>query len=174
MTGKYSFVLIIALLFYSLFSYSQIKGIYVGQISPDVKMLNPEGKELSLSSFKGKYVILDFWASWCGPCRRANPKLVQIYTTYKDKKFANGKGLTVFSVSLDKNKADWLNAITNDKLIWVNHVCDFRIWNSKPVLDFRIDGVPTTLLLDGDGVILARSYYIEDIERVLREKMKQN
>jgi peroxiredoxin len=122
----------------------------VGQPAPEIALPNPDGKIIPLSSMKGKYVLLDFWAKWCGPCRQENPNVVRAYQKYKD------KGFTVFGVSLDRNKADWLQAIEQDNLTWT-HVSDLKYWQSEAAKTYNITGIPFSLLLDPDGVIIAKN-----------------
>ena len=101
--------------------------IKMGQKAPEIAFLNPEGKTLKLSEInKGHYVLLDFWASWCGPCRMANPGLVKLYNDYSNKKFKGGKKFTVVSVSLDNDKGRWQDAIQKDGLVWSNHMSDLK------------------------------------------------
>lgn len=125
--------------------------IKVGQPAPEISLPGPDGKVRSLSSLKGKVVLLDFWASWCGPCRRANPHVVEVYNKYKD------KGFDVFSVSLDKpdGKEKWVDAIKKDGLVWDNHVSDLQFWNSKPAAIYGVKGIPKTFLIGRDGKIVA-------------------
>lgn len=123
----------------------------VGDVAPDIQLPNPEGKIIKLSSLKGKVVLLDFWASWCGPCRMENPNVVKAYQKYKD------KGFTVFSVSLDNDKAKWLKAIEADKLEWSNHVSDLKGWQSTVARLYGVSGIPSTFLLDKEGNIVAKN-----------------
>lgn len=135
--------------------------IAIGEKAPDLVMNNPSGKELKLSSLKGKYVLLDFWASWCGPCRRENPNVVRIYNAYKD------KGFTIFSVSLDNDKDKWVAAIQQDKLAWPNHVCDFGGWESFAATLYQITSIPSTVLLDKEGTIIGLNLHGAELEQKL-------
>jgi len=140
----------------------------VGSIAPDIKLLTPDGKELALSSLRGKVVLLDFWASWCGPCRRENPNVVRIYNTYKD------KGFTVFSVSFDKSAEPWKAAIAQDGLIWPNHVSDLKGWGSMAAGLYGITSIPRTFLLDKDGKILATNLRGEELEQKVKEILEKH
>jgi thiol-disulfide isomerase/thioredoxin len=119
-----------------------------GKMAPDFTEALPDGEMLSLSDLQGNVVLLDFWASWCGPCRRENPNVVALYEKYKD------KGFTVLSVSLDKDKDKWLSAIEKDKLTWPNHVSDLKFWQSKAAQLYGVSGIPFTVLIDQEGKII--------------------
>ncbi len=119
----------------------------VGSVPPPIEQKNPEDKVISLDDLKGKVVLLDFWASWCKPCRRANPMVVDLYKKY------NKQGFEVFNVSLDKNKGRWVNAIEEDGLVWDHHVSDLRGWQSIHAQDYGVKSIPRTFLLDRDGKI---------------------
>jgi len=122
----------------------------VGKVAPDFEELKSDGKtKMKLSDLKGKVVLIDFWASWCGPCRKENPNVVKTYEKYKD------AGFTVMSVSLDSDKTKWLDAIQKDGLIWPNHVSDLGGWQSKVARRYNIGSIPQTFLLDKDGKIIA-------------------
>ncbi len=125
--------------------------IQVGQPAPEISLPGPDGKVRSLSSLKGKVVLLDFWASWCRPCRMANPHVVEVYNKYKD------KGFDVFSVSLDRpgQKEAWTTAIQKDGLVWDNHVSDLQFWNSAPAATYGVRAIPATFLIDRNGNISA-------------------
>lgn len=124
--------------------------VKVGQVAPDIALPSPEGKTYKLSDLRGKVVLVDFWASWCGPCRRNNPHLVSVYNKYKD------KGFTVYSVSLDRQGQEekWAQAIEADKLTWPYHVSDLQFWNSAPAAVYGVRAIPATFLLDKDGKIV--------------------
>lgn len=134
----------------------------IGQPAPEIALPNPEGNVVALSSMKGKYVLVDFWAKWCGPCRQENPNVVRAYQKYKD------KGFTVFGVSLDRNKADWLQAIKDDNLTWT-HVSDLKYWQSEAAKTYNITGIPFSLLLDPNGVIIAKNLRGAALDRKLAE-----
>lgn len=125
--------------------------IKVGQPAPDIALPDPDGKVRSLAGLKGKVVLLDFWASWCGPCRRANPHVVEVYNKYK------GQGFDVFSVSLDRpdGKEKWKQAIKQDGLLWDNHVSDLQFWQSAPAGVYGVRAIPHTFLIGRDGKIVA-------------------
>ncbi|MGV3639656.1 MAG: redoxin domain-containing protein [Adhaeribacter sp.] len=127
-----------------------LRSTAVGTAAPDISLPSPEGKEVALSSLKGKYVLVDFWASWCGPCRQENPNVVRMYNKYKD------KGFEIFGVSLDENREKWLKAIAMDKLTWP-HVSDLKGWNSAAAQLYNIQAIPQTVLLDKEGKIIAKN-----------------
>jgi thiol-disulfide isomerase/thioredoxin len=136
---------------------NKVVGTNIGDIAPELAFDSPDGKTLKLSSLKGKYVLVDFWASWCAPCRKENPTVVRAYNKYKVAKFKKGKGFEVFSVSLDKNKEAWRKAIKNDRLNWKYHVSDLGGWQSRAAQAYSISSIPASFLIGPDGRIVAKN-----------------
>ena len=132
------------------------------QQAPEITMPDASGKMVSLSSFKGKYVLVDFWASWCGPCRNENPNVVAAYQKFKDKNF------TVLGVSLDEGKEEWLQAVKDDGLAWTQ-ISDLKKWESTVVGQYKFDGIPFNVLIDPSGKIIASSLRGADLEKKLTE-----
>ncbi|MGB0165685.1 MAG: peroxiredoxin family protein [Luteibaculum sp.] len=147
----------IGLLAFGLQAQNKKIGTRVGELAPEIKQKDPNGKEIALSDLRGKYVLIDFWASWCGPCRRENPNVVQAFEKYNKAKFRDGKGFEVFSVSLDRSKESWVKAIEQDQLDWPYHVSDLGYWNSAPAKTYGVNSIPSSYLIDPDGVIIAKN-----------------
>ena len=144
---------------------NNLKATAIGAIAPDFTQNDPEGKPIRLSDLKGKYVLIDFWASWCGPCRKENPNVVKAYGKYHD------KGFEILGVSLDQKKESWLKAISNDQLTW-KHVSDLKYWQNEVGVLYGVRAIPQNFLLDPAGKIIARNLRSEALETKLAEILK--
>lgn len=141
------------------------EGLTEGATAPEISLTNTNGELITLSSFKGKYVLVDFWASWCTPCRKENPNVVSAFKMYKDKNF------TILGVSLDNNKEKWQAAIAEDKLNWMQ-VSDLKGWESVAARDYNVSSIPTNFLIDPNGKIIARDLRGPDLENMLNQVLK--
>jgi peroxiredoxin len=144
---------------------ARIRGVMIGSEAPEIALNDTTGTAVPLSSLRGKYVLIDFWASWCGPCRNENPNVVRMYNKFKDKGFA------IYSVSLDRERESWLRAIKNDNLTWT-HVSDLKFWQSAAAQQYGVQAIPATFLVDRDGKIVAKNLRGEALEQKLAEVLK--
>ena len=139
-----------------------MKKLAIGEIAPDIRLPNPDGEMVSLSSLRGNYVLVDFWAKWCRPCRMENPNVVRMYNKFND------RGFEVFGVSLDRNRQDWLQAIEQDGLNWTQ-VSDLKYWQSDAAKLYNISAIPFALLLDPEGRIIGKNLRGKQLENKLEE-----
>lgn len=148
--------------------------IAVGQKAPNLIFKGPDDKEINLSEInKKRYILLDFWASWCRPCRNANPRLVALYKEYSEKKFKDAKkGFEIVSVSLDQDKDNWVNAIAKDSLYWPYHMSDLGGWRSKPAVAYGVNFIPQAFLISPDGNIIGKYQFAEQAEADLQKALK--
>jgi thiol-disulfide isomerase/thioredoxin len=149
-----------------------VEGINLGNKAPEIMQASPKGNVITLSSFKGKMVLIDFWASWCGPCRAENPAVVAAYNKYHSLNFKNGKGFEILSVSLDQNAIAWEKAIEKDQLVWPYHVSDLQGWGNAAALRYGVTSIPTNVLVDGNGIIVAKNLRGSDLEKALEAQIK--
>lgn len=150
------------LFFTGLMLYAQAN---VGQLAPEISLPDAKGNTVSLSSFKGKIVLIDFWASWCRPCREANPQLVNLYKKYK------ANGFEVFGVSIDNKKSAWIKAIKQDKITY-SQVIDPDGWNSKVAAKYGVESIPSSFLLNKKGVVVAIDLEGKNLEAIIKELLK--
>ncbi len=137
----------------------------IGQCAPEISLPSPDGKEIALSSLKGKLVLIDFWASWCGPCRKEMPNVVKIYSKFKN------KGFEIYGVSLDQDKEKWMEAITKDGINWPQ-VSDLKYWDNLAARIYNVQGIPYTVLIDKDGKIIAKNLRGQELEKKIAEVLK--
>lgn len=144
---------------------AQVIGLDVGDIAPEIDLPDAKGEKIALSSLRGTLVLVDFWASWCGPCTKEQPLLLKLHTAYPDK-------LSIYGVSMDTKKPLWTGAIAKGKLPWTN-VSDLKYWQSPAVADYRLQSVPLNFLLDKNGIILAKNIHGKALEDKIKELVEK-
>lgn len=160
-------LLIIALFCINIpFLYSQTVGLGIGNTAPDIRLPDYKGVLVSLTSLRGKVVLIDFWASWCAPCVKEQPELAELYKQYKGSVFNNGKGFEIYGVSLDNKKAEWESTIKKNNISWIQ-VSDLKFWTSPVAKTYHIQALPFNVLVDGNGVIIAKDLHHNDLEHFM-------
>ncbi|MDX2001463.1 MAG: TlpA disulfide reductase family protein [Chitinophagales bacterium] len=142
-----------------------------GQKAPQLSLTTVDGQQINLDQFKGKIVLIDFWASWCKPCRKANPALVKLYGEFHDKPFQGANGFEIISISLDTKEQAWKNAIEKDSLYWPWHTSELRGWKAKAAEAYDVHQIPTSFLIDQNGMIIGKDLSPYDIGKILHQRL---
>jgi peroxiredoxin len=147
-------------------------GIEIGRMAPNITMQDVNGNDLNLYSLRGNVVYISFWAAWCRPCRYENKALVETFMAFKGKKFTNAEEFRIFSVSLDRTRENWIAAIEKDGLVWSEHVSSLQGWESPVAKTFEITTIPANILLNADGVIIAKNIQIDQLNELLNSMVR--
>ena len=147
-------------------------GLEIGKQAPEIRLPDPNGDTIGLTSLKGKIVLIDFWASWCAPCVQEQPQLKLLYDQYEHMAFTNANGFVIYGVSLDSKKADWTNAIKRLQIEWPQ-VSDLKFWNSGAASLYKLEGLPANFLIDSHGIIIAKDLHGEELSTELLKLSKK-
>lgn len=146
-------------------------GIEQGAVASDFNAVAMNGSAISLSGFRGKYVLLDFWGSWCGPCRKEHPGLVNLYTEFREAEFKGAAGFEIVSIGLESNRTSWADAIQSDSLFWPNHLFEPEMFEGEIPKAYNVRQLPTKFLVDPDGILIAIDLGVERLETILKERL---
>jgi thiol-disulfide isomerase/thioredoxin len=163
----------LAFIAYYIYDYYKIPDSPQGNYVTDLSYPGADGNPISISLLKGNIVLIDFWASWCGPCRYQNPELVKLYQDFHQVKFKDADGFAIYSISLDMNREAWLHAITQDGLVWPHHVSDLKGWNSDAAARFGVRSIPASILIDEKGKIIGKNLTPSEIREHLEKRIKK-
>jgi thiol-disulfide isomerase/thioredoxin len=164
----YIVIALLALGIFAMASYDKNQDKKPDNMAPEISLKSPQGITQNLSSLKGNYVLVEFWASWCLPCRRENQKVVPIYRKLSENSYENNSKLFVYSVSIDKDSVAWRKAITNDKLFWSHQVIDLDGWESKITKQWGVNSIPANFLVNPKGRIIGKNVDILDVDSLIR------
>jgi peroxiredoxin len=149
---------------------AQSPGLEKGNKAPEISLPDLKGKEIPLSSLKGRMVLIDFWATWCSPCVEEQTDLARLYSKFKNSRFSSGKGFEIYGVSLDAKKPNWENFVRTKKINWIQ-VSDLKFWKSPVAKTYNIQELPFNILIDGNGMILAKNMHGTDLEKMISKYM---
>lgn len=174
-TNKVFLVLIAGIVIFYIARYFYLKPKFInGDPVPNFTTETINGQTIELLSFRGKFVLIDFWGSWCGPCRKDNPDLVRFYIDYKDKNFIGESRLELISIAIETNEQSWKNAIAKDGLSWPNHIVQLESFKSPIAQEFGVREIPTKYLLNPDGMIIAVNPSFSELRRMMDERILSN
>ena len=169
---KFKYILLLLVFIALIVNYLYRKAKFVnGELAPDFTVTLIDNRTISLSQFKGKYVLLDFWGSWCGPCRAENPSLVALVRKYQNSKFINALGFEIISIAIETNRSQWTTAIANDQLFWEHYVTSLKRFSDPVATLYGVRQIPTKFLISPEGIIVGVDLTVEEIDKRLTEKL---
>lgn len=170
--NKWNLLLMGLMAAFAVFWFNRQLKVENGEQAPDFESLNMQRENIKLSDYEGNLILLDFWGSWCGPCRTANGSLVHLHNKYHNARFKKAKGFVIFSVGIERNEENWLRAIKQDGLVWDSHVSDFKRFGSPIAKLYGVHEIPTTFLLSENRTILGVNLSYQELEEALHQRLK--